>query len=83
MIDYRIATLNDIDLLTTSRIEVLRAANKLDDSVDMTEVERESRVYYEKALAETVNRYLTVSFHSRVHLNSVKGVCCYVIIFGT
>lgn len=52
MIDYRIATLKDIDLLTTSRIEVLRAANKLDDSVDMSEVERESRVYYEKALAD-------------------------------
>ena len=52
MIEYRIATLGDIDFLTTSRIELLRAANKLDDSVEMSEVERESRVYYEKTLAD-------------------------------
>ena len=50
--EYRVATLEDLDLLTTSRIEVLRAANKLDDSVDMTLVEKESYKYYKKALAD-------------------------------
>lgn len=50
--EYKIATLNDIELLTRSRIEVLRAANKLDLSVDMSEVEAASRKYYEKALAD-------------------------------
>ena len=50
--EYKIATLKDIDLLTVSRIEVLRAANKLDDSVDMSEVEAASREYYKKALAD-------------------------------
>ncbi|WP_292143511.1 GNAT family N-acetyltransferase [Butyrivibrio sp.] len=50
--EYRIATLDDIDLLTASRVKVLRAANKLDDSVDMTEVEKESYNYYKKALAD-------------------------------
>ena len=50
--EYRVATLDDIDLLTASRVKVLRAANKLDDSVDMTEVEKESYNYYQKALAD-------------------------------
>lgn len=50
--EYKIATLKDIELLTRSRIEVLRAANKLDLSVDMSEVEAASRKYYEKALAD-------------------------------
>ena len=35
---YKTATQEDIDILVTTRIEVLRAANKLDDQADMTEV---------------------------------------------
>ena len=49
---YKIASIEDLDILVKTRIEVLRAANKLDDSVDMSEVEAESRTYYEKALAD-------------------------------
>ena len=49
---YKIASIEDLEVLVKTRIEVLRAANKLDDSVDMSEVEAESRVYYEKALAD-------------------------------
>ena len=33
---YKTATQEDIDILVTTRIEVLRAANKLDDQADMT-----------------------------------------------
>ncbi len=50
--EYRKATIDDLDLLVSTRITVLRAANKLDDNVDMSEVERESRDYYEKALLD-------------------------------
>ncbi|XME02158.1 GNAT family N-acetyltransferase [Lachnospiraceae bacterium C1.1] len=50
--DYVIATDRDIDILTVSRIEVLRAANLLDENADMTEVEVESRNYYKKALSD-------------------------------
>ncbi len=50
--DYRKATIEDLDMLVETRIEVLRAANKLDASVDLTEVERQSRVYYSKALSD-------------------------------
>ena len=49
---YKIASIEDLKVLVKTRIEVLRAANKLDDSVDMSEVEAESRTYYKKALAD-------------------------------
>lgn len=38
--DYRKAKIEDLDVLVTTRIEVLRAANKLGSEVDMSEVER-------------------------------------------
>ena len=47
---YKRATLEDINLLTETRIKVLRAANQLSDEVDMNEVEKESYRYYQKAL---------------------------------
>ena len=50
--DYRRATIDDLNELVRTRIEVLRAANKLDESVDMSKVERQSKDYYEKALAD-------------------------------
>ena len=49
---YKKATLDDLELLTKTRIQVLRAANRLDDSADMSEVEAESRAYYKRALAD-------------------------------
>ena len=36
--------------LVKTRIQVLRAANKLDGSADMGQTEQESRTYYEKIL---------------------------------
>ena len=50
--DYRRATIEDLNELVRTRIKVLRAANKLDENVDMSEVERQSKDYYEKALAD-------------------------------
>ena len=37
---YKKATVDDIEMLVRTRIEVLRAANKLTDDVDMSEVEK-------------------------------------------
>ena len=45
-------TVEDIDILTKTRIEVLRAANKLSADTDMSEVERRSYNYYQKALCD-------------------------------
>ena len=50
--DFRKATIEDLDVLVTTRIEVLRAANKLGADVDMSEVARQSRAYYSKALID-------------------------------
>lgn len=49
---YKRATIEDIDLLTKTRIEVLRAANKLSCDIDMSEVEKQSYDYYKKALCD-------------------------------
>jgi len=59
-VEFRVATLNDLDLLTTSRIEVLRAANKLDASTDMANVEKESYNYYKNALEDNTHFALLV-----------------------
>ncbi|MBR1641778.1 MAG: GNAT family N-acetyltransferase [Butyrivibrio sp.] len=50
--DYRKATIKDLEELVRTRIIVLRAANKLDESADMSEVERQSRDYYKKAMTD-------------------------------
>lgn len=52
--DYKKAATEDIEELVRTRIIVLRAANKLSDNVDMSEVERQSYEYYKYAL-ETGN----------------------------
>ena len=49
---YKEATIEDIGILTKTRIEVLRAANQLSDDADMTEVEKQSYEYYSKALRD-------------------------------
>lgn len=50
--EYKRATIEDIDILTETRIEVLRAANQLSDQVDMSEVREQSYHYYKKALVD-------------------------------
>lgn len=56
---YKKATLDDVEILIRTRIEVLRAANKLSENVDVKEVEKTSREYYRIALQdETHTAYL-------------------------
>lgn len=47
---YKKASLDDLELLTETRIEVLLAANGLPEGTDMDEVREETRRYYERAL---------------------------------
>lgn len=49
--NFKRADVSDIDLLTDTRIEVLRAANQLNDSIDMSLVKAQSREYYTDALS--------------------------------
>ncbi len=48
---YKKATIEDIDVLTETRIEVLRAANQLSDDI-LSEVQEQSYHYYQKALCD-------------------------------
>ena len=47
---YKKATIDDLEILTETRITVLRAANKLSDDVNMSVVKEESYRYYQDAL---------------------------------
>lgn len=51
-LEYKKAAIEDVDFLVKSRIKVLRAANRLADDVDMSEVEAQSYRYYREALAD-------------------------------
>ena len=51
-LQYKRATIEDLDILVKTRIQVLRAANQLSEDVDMSEVELQSRTYYESALRD-------------------------------
>ena len=46
------ATLEDLDLLVRTRVQVLLAANRLPEDTDMSAVEQASRDYYAAALAD-------------------------------
>lgn len=49
-INYKKATIDDLNFLTETRIKVLKIANNLDDTVDMSIVKKETQEYYTKAL---------------------------------
>lgn len=49
---YKKAAIDDLEILTETRIEVLRAANQLNGDVDMSEVKRQSYEYYRNALKD-------------------------------
>lgn len=49
---YRKASIEDLEILIRVRIKVLRAANKLAEDVDMSEIERQSCEYCRQALQD-------------------------------
>ena len=49
---WKKAGADDLEILAETRIQVLRAANKLPDDTDMSEVAASSKEYYQKALAD-------------------------------
>lgn len=48
-LSYRQAGPEDLTVLTETRIEVLRAANRLDETADLSEVRRQTQNYYKEA----------------------------------
>lgn len=74
-ITYKRATIEDIEILTKTRIEVLRAANKLTDETDMSEVEKQSYEYYAKALNDgTHTAYLVFDGERFVGAGGVSAI---------
>ena len=49
-LNYRKATIADLEILTETRIEVLRAANQLSNEIDMSEVKKQTYEYYQNSL---------------------------------
>lgn len=49
---YRKAAKEDLEVLVKTRIQVLRAANRLSDDMDMSVVEAQSAAYYERAMKD-------------------------------
>lgn len=75
---YKKASLDDLELLTKTRIQVLRAANRLNDSANMSEVEAESRAYYKRALADgTHTAYLVFDGETFV---GAGGISYYTVM---
>ena len=77
-LDFRKATTDDLDILTKTRIEVLRAANGLDDNTNMSRVEKETRAYYENALANGSHTAYLV-FDGDVFIGA-GGISCYTVM---
>lgn len=75
---YRRATVEDLDLLVKTRIEVLRAANELSDTVDMSEVEEQSRDYYRQALAS--GAHVAYLVFDEAELAGAGGVSFYRLL---
>lgn len=48
---FKKASISDIDMLVSARIEVLRAANQLEHSVDLSHLAKSSKEYYQEALS--------------------------------
>lgn len=51
-LQWRWATKDDLNVLVQTRMQVLRVANGLDDSLDLSVVEEQSRLYYQQAWAD-------------------------------
>ena len=75
---YRKMTIDDLDLLVSSRVMVLRAANKLPDDADMSEIERQSREYYKKAFAQDTHTAYLVFDGDR--LIGAGGISYYTVM---
>ena len=75
---YKVAKIEDLEVLVRTRVQVLRAANKLDDSVDMSEVETESRLYYEKALVD--GSHVAVLVYDGDQFVGAGGVSFYTVM---
>lgn len=77
-LEYKKATIEDIEELVRTRMIVLRAANKLSDDVDMTAVEQESYAYYNRALL--TGEHITYLVYDKEKFVGAGGVSFYQVM---
>lgn len=75
---YSLATIDDLDVLVETRIRVLKAANELPDSTDMSEVARESRRYYEQGFVK--NNHVAYLVYYADKVVGAGGVSFYQVL---
>ena len=77
-ITYKKADASDIDILIKTRIQVLRAVNKLSDKADISLVIKESYLYYQNCFKDDTHAaYL--AFDGDVFVGS-GGICFYKVM---
>ena len=75
---YRKASVEDLEFLTETRVEVLRAANRLSGDADMSVVREQSHRYYQRALCDcTHTAYLDFDGE---HFEGAGGVRYFKVI---
>ena len=72
-ITYRRGTLEDVELLIRLREQGVREMNNLDETADLSRLERENRRYYRQALAD--GSYVTFLAMDGQRAVGVGGVC--------
>jgi GNAT superfamily N-acetyltransferase len=75
---YKKASIDNIDVLTETRIKVLKAANKLPENTDMSDVKRCSYDYYKKALGDDTHIAYLVFDENR--FVGSGGICFFQVM---
>lgn len=75
---YKNADKSDLELLTTARVMVLRAANKLSDDADLSLVEKESYSYYQKCFDD--NSHVAYLIFDDDRLVGTGGISFYKVM---
>lgn len=75
---YQKATIDDLELLVDLRLTVLRAANRLDDSVDLAQVRENTRAYYKTALQD--ESHLAYLVYDETSLVGTGGISFYRVM---
>ena len=75
---YKKAAIEDINTLTEIRIKVLRAANKLPETTDMSRVRAETLRYYKKALLD--GTHVACLAYEGGKFAGAGGICFYTVM---
>ena len=75
---YKKADISDLDILVKTRVQVLRAANRMEESVDLSEVERESADYYSESLSDGSHTAFLV--FEEAQFAGAGGISCFRVM---